>query len=79
MDTEEETGEKSGRKGVEYKADGENVNVAALTGGSDDLERNCTQRKAVWCTDAIESSHDSMTGQDLMETDVQQRIWSWER
>jgi uncharacterized spore protein YtfJ len=30
MDTEEETGEKSGGKGVEYKADGENVNVAAL-------------------------------------------------
>jgi hypothetical protein len=68
MDTEEETGEKSGGKGVEYEADGENVNVAASTGDSDDLDGNRTQREAVRCTDAIEGSHDSVTGQDLMET-----------
>jgi hypothetical protein len=68
MDTEEEMGEKSGGKGVEYEADGENVNVAASTGGSDNLDGNRTQRKAVRCTDAIEGSHDPVTGQDLTET-----------
>jgi hypothetical protein len=68
MDTEEEIGEKSGGKGVEYEADGENVNVAASTGDSDDLDGNRTQREAVRCTDAIEGSHDPVTGQDLMET-----------
>jgi hypothetical protein len=57
MDTEDDTGEKSGGKGVEYEAEGENVMVAAPTGSSDDLDGNRTQREAVWCTYAIEGSH----------------------
>jgi hypothetical protein len=68
MDTDDETGGKNGEKGGRNEAEGENVNVVLPTGGSDDLDGNRTQREAVGCTDAIEGFHDSVTGQDLMET-----------
>jgi hypothetical protein len=68
MDADDETGGKNGVKGGRNEAEGENVNVVLPTGGSDDLDGNRTQREAVRHNDAIEGTHDSVTGQDLTET-----------
>jgi hypothetical protein len=68
MDADNETGGKNGVKGDRNEAEGENVNVVLPTGSSDDLDGNRTQREAVRHNDAIEGTHDSVTGQDLTET-----------